>query len=235
MFLLATDLDGTFLAGTNAQREELYQWIRSTVDIRLAYVTGRSLDAVSPLLIDPFLPKPDYIIADVGATIVAGETLQPVQPIHAEIEARWPGAELVENMLMGVEGLSKQEVPMNRRSSYYYEKGHQPNQVYGRLSSLGCEAIYSAGKYLDVLPAGINKGYTLKRLAAVLGIPNHRIMACGDTMNDLSMLDAGYQSVVVGNAEPGLKALLDKKETVYFADEPGCGGILEGLDYFSWR
>ncbi|MEE4464383.1 HAD family hydrolase, partial [Azotobacter chroococcum] len=79
--LLATDLDGTFLAGDPQDRLSLYQTITAHPDIQLAYVTGRSLEAVLPLLADPTLPQPDYIIADVGASLYHGETLQPIQPL----------------------------------------------------------------------------------------------------------------------------------------------------------
>jgi len=51
--LLATDLDGTFLAGDPEDRLSLYQTIAAHPEIKLAYVTGRSLEAVLPLLADP--------------------------------------------------------------------------------------------------------------------------------------------------------------------------------------
>ena len=47
--LLATDLDGTFLAGDPEDRLSLYQTIAAHPEIQLAYVTGRSLEAVLPL------------------------------------------------------------------------------------------------------------------------------------------------------------------------------------------
>ena len=78
--LLATDLDGTFLGGNQAARLRLYQLVASHPDIELVFVTGRGLEHVLPLLADPTIPQPDYIIADVGATVVHGETQQPVSP-----------------------------------------------------------------------------------------------------------------------------------------------------------
>lgn len=89
--LLATDLDGTFLAGDPEDRLSLYQTIAAHPEIQLAYVTGRSLEAVLPLLADPTLPQPDFIIADVGATFVHGDTLQPIQLLQSQVDARWPG------------------------------------------------------------------------------------------------------------------------------------------------
>ena len=90
--LLATDLDGTFLGGRQADRLKLYRLIREQEKIRLLFVTGRGIESVMPLLDNPVIPDPDYIICDVGATVLNGQTLEPVQPIQSEIERRWPGA-----------------------------------------------------------------------------------------------------------------------------------------------
>ena len=57
--LLATDLDGTFLAGDPETRLRLYQLIADNPEIKLAFVTGRGLENVIPLLSDPTLPVPD--------------------------------------------------------------------------------------------------------------------------------------------------------------------------------
>ncbi|HSJ80481.1 MAG TPA: HAD family hydrolase, partial [Thiobacillus sp.] len=93
--LLATDLDGTFLAGDPETRLRLYQLIADNPEIKLAFVTGRGLENVIPLLSDPTIPVPDYIICDVGATVVEGVTRQPVQPLQAAIDAVWPGERTV--------------------------------------------------------------------------------------------------------------------------------------------
>src|SRR5690606_30962609 len=89
--LLATDLDGTFLGGTTEKKQILYQLIRNHPDIDLVFVTGRGIETVLPLLHDPSIPTPDYIIADVGATVVDGSTLLSVASIQSGIERRWPG------------------------------------------------------------------------------------------------------------------------------------------------
>src|SRR5690606_13799536 len=90
MMLLATDLDGTFLGGKRVDRLKLYRLIRQNKDIKVAFVTGRGLETVLPLLNDPLVPRPAYIIADVGATVVHGDTLEPIEPIQSRIEDKWP-------------------------------------------------------------------------------------------------------------------------------------------------
>ena len=61
---------------------------------RLIYVTGRGAESVIPLLSDSTLPQPDYIIADVGATVLHGD-LRPVSPLHHDIAAGWPGTQVI--------------------------------------------------------------------------------------------------------------------------------------------
>ena len=69
--LLATDLDGTFLAGDSIQRRQLYRLLSQHTDILTAWVTGRGLESVLPLLSDPSLPRPDFLVCDVGATVLS--------------------------------------------------------------------------------------------------------------------------------------------------------------------
>ena len=117
--LLATDLDGTFLGGRQADRLKLYRLIREQENIRLMFVTGRGIESVMPLLDNPVIPDPDYIICDVGATILDGKTLEPVQPIQSEIENQWPGTLLIQKRMRKVKGLRLQPVSQQRRCSFF--------------------------------------------------------------------------------------------------------------------
>lgn len=231
--LLATDLDGTFLAGTPEDRLRLYQLVSRHPDIRLAYVTGRGLDSVLPLLGDPALPKPDYIVCDVGATVVDGRTLQPVEPLQSRIGALWPGDQVVAGALDHF-GLRRQDVPQERRCSYFCGESAITDGLQQAVGGLGCDLLYSADLYLDVLPRGVNKGSTLMGLIGHLGIPQDRVLVAGDTLNDLSMFQQGFKGVCVGDSESWLLQATQGNARVLHADAHGCGGILEALEYFGF-
>src|SRR3546814_18348287 len=62
-----------------------------------------------PLLSDPAIPTPDYIICDVGATVVDGHTLQPIQPLQSQIGEHWPGDSVIAEALQSF-GLQRQDV-----------------------------------------------------------------------------------------------------------------------------
>ena len=231
--LLATDLDGTFLGGTSVQKEQLYHSITGNKAIQLVFVSGRGLNSILPLFNEPLMPKPGFIICDVGATVVNGNTLEAVEPIQSLIEERWPGEEMVSGLLTGVKGLVPQNVPQQRRCSYFFNEHTDIDDLKYRVEQLDCDLLFSAGKFVDVLPRGINKGYTLQMLAKQYDFPAGNILVAGDTFNDLSLFAAGYKGVVVGNAEPGLLQATADWHAIYHAKEEGAGGILEAIQYFN--
>jgi Cof subfamily protein (haloacid dehalogenase superfamily) len=59
---------------------------------------------------------------------------------------------------------------------------------------------------VDVNGAGCSKGTTLARWAALRGIGGNDVMAVGDNLNDVEMLDFAGTAFVMGNASEALKA-----------------------------
>ncbi|TXS92941.1 glucosylglycerol-phosphate synthase [Parahaliea maris] len=232
--LLATDLDGTFLGGDLEGRTRLYQFIAAHPQIDLVFVTGRGLESVIPLLSDPTIPQPSYIICDVGCTVVDGETLQPLHPLQGEIDLLWPGERTVEQQLAHIDTIQRQEVPQERRVSYFCEADAVTEEIEALVEALDCDLLYSANRYLDVLPRGINKGHTLTRLVQHLGIDPQRVLVAGDTLNDLSMYHQAFNGVCVGESEDALLDATRHLGRVYHADSAGCGGILEAISYFGY-
>lgn len=232
MILLATDLDGTFLAGNNTSKHFLYRILREHKEILLVFVTGRGLESVMPLLNDPVIPRPDYVICDVGATIVNGMTLEPIQTLQSEIEQLWPGHLSIYNTLKGITGLQWQEVPQMRRCSFFFDTTTDIQSLKNATEKLHCDLLLSAEKYVDVLPKGVNKGSSLMKLVKYLNINAADILVAGDTLNDLSLYTTGYKGVVVGNAENKLLAATESLPNVFHASKEGCGGILEAFNTF---
>lgn len=232
MMLLATDLDGTFLGGKTIDKLKLYRLIREEQEMRLAFVTGRGMESVLPLLDDSIIPNPDYIICDVGATVLNGRTLEPIQPLQSQIEKKWPGILTIRKKLRKVKGLELQKVPQQRRCSYYFDEHTDLDQVRELVSEYGCDVLQSASRYLDILPGGVNKGTTLSQMVKMMHLDPEEVMVAGDTLNDLSLYETGYKGVVVGAAEEALRTATRDIPTVYQAERPGAGGILETMQHF---
>jgi glucosylglycerol-phosphate synthase len=229
--ILATDLDGTFLGGTESARRKLYRTLLDVPGGAIIFVTGRGLGSIRPLLDDPVIPDPHYIIADVGATVLDGRTLEPVGEIQAAIEARWPGTERVLEALRRFPSLRYQDVPQERRCSFLIEEGEIPEGLREVVEEeLGCDLLLSAGVYLDVLPRGVSKGSSLLALLEHTRLELDRVVVAGDTLNDLSLFECELKGIVVGGAEEELRVRVEGLGGhCYLARTEGGGGIMEGL------
>ena len=78
------------------------------------------------------------------------------------------------------------------------------SEMRGRLDS-----YFSERYFLEIVPAGVNKGEGILKLCELLGIPAERSVAAGDEANDLDMLRAAGVGVAMANAIPDAKAVAD--------------------------
>ena len=62
---------------------------------------------------------------------------------------------------------------------------------------------------VEATAPGVDKGSGLRRLCQMLGVAPERVMAVGDSENDIPMLQAAGFAVAMGNATPALKAVAD--------------------------
>jgi hydroxymethylpyrimidine pyrophosphatase-like HAD family hydrolase len=67
----------------------------------------------------------------------------------------------------------------------------------------------SMPKLLDVMKEGITKAYALQKLSESLGIKRNEIVAIGDQLNDLDLLEYAGLGIAVANAEDALKEKAD--------------------------
>ncbi|AKM11425.1 alpha,alpha-trehalose-phosphate synthase [Croceicoccus naphthovorans] len=232
--VLATDLDGTFLGGNDDERRTLYEAIEARDDVLLVFVTGRDVDFIRDLIARPGMPTPRYIVGDVGTSVYDVEQdFKPVTALEAEIATIWGNAnDRVVEMLKNEPGIELQPTPFRHRVSYYYKPAELQDSTVRKIEEAGFDCLTSADLYLDVLPKGIAKGPTLRRMVEALALPHDRVLAAGDTMNDLSMLDCGLKSVAVGNSEDRLLAALPDAPHIYRATGHGCAGVLEAIHHF---
>lgn len=236
--VLATDLDGTFLGGNADERRALYDWIednRQTVG--LIFVTGRDPAFIGELCAARHVPVPEYVVGDVGTTIARFDAETGVDPIHEleeEIARIWDDAgPRVEEALAGAPGLTRQPTDFRYRVSYDLVPAEFNETAKATVAQMGFDWLISDNRYFDVLPKGVSKGPSLRRLLAHLGINQGNVLAAGDTLNDLSLLTCGVPAVAVGNAEEALTAALGDDPHIYRAKGHGCAGIAEAIESLS--
>ena len=229
--VLATDLDGTFLGGSEAQRLGLYRWLEANRDrVTLIFVTGRDLPFILALVADGTVPRPDYVIGDVGTTIAGGGRIEPIPTLEAHIAAAWNDAGArVQHMLADEPGLRLQDTPFRYRVSYFYDPAVLAVDAMARVRAAGFDCIVSADTYFDVLPRGISKGPTLLRLIEHLELPAADVLVAGDTLNDLSLFETGLDGVAVGNLEDALRERVAPLANVYISPQPGAAGIFDAI------
>ena len=74
---------------------------------------------------------------------------------------------------------------------------------------LGVDITFSSKRYLELMPAGVDKGTGLTRLADMLGIPMSEVIAVGDSANDLSMIKAAGLGVGAANVTDDVRPYCD--------------------------
>lgn len=237
--VLVTDLDGTLLGGSLGERRRFYAWLeRQRSRVLHVFCTGRDLNSVARLLVEDEhmgLRAPHLVIGDVGCTVACGASLQPLPLAVDPIEALWQGKpDRLLAVMEGAAGVSTQPISSQRRLAYYYDPDSFDHGLIAELEAHGVDCLLSDNRYLDLLPAGVNKGSTLMALLETLEIDPALVVTAGDSLNDLAMFETGLAGVMVGNAEPALRAKAQHLPRTYGARAPGCAGICEGLDHFGF-
>jgi trehalose-6-phosphate synthase/hydroxymethylpyrimidine pyrophosphatase-like HAD family hydrolase len=233
--ILAADLDGTLLGGDETSRWRLHAALARHPEMTVVFATGRGLPAVREALGDPLLPRPRWIIADIGATVLDGADLSPVEPLQTELRTGWPGTQRVRATLRRFPVLRYQnDVAQDGRCSFYLQPGQLTADITEAVMALGCRWIYSADRYFDVLPRGASKGSALLALAQQQGWPVDSILVAGDSLNDLSLFTLGAHGVIVGNAEPALTSAVPARDAVHRSTLSGAAGVLQALRNLGW-
>lgn len=236
-FVLATDLDGTFLGGTEQDRKALYDWIEQNREtVGLIFVSGRDPDFIHQMCSSNALPWPEYVVCDVGtsiAQVTPGRTITPIETLEAQIAAQWgDSGDAVRAALHPFPGLTEQQTDFRFRVSYDYDPISYDPRAGDVITDMGHDILISDNRFLDVLPRGVSKGPSLLRLLDHLGLAQTQVLAAGDTLNDLSMLVAGTPAVAVGGSEDPLIAALPDLPHIHRAKAIGAAGIVEAMMAF---
>lgn len=235
-FVLATDLDGTFLGGAQESRTALYAWIEAHRSrLGLIFVTGRDPQFIETLCADHAVPWPDYVIGDVGTTIalVDDRKISPIAALEGEIASIWDDAgRHVREQLDGAPGLTLQPTPFRHRVSYDFDPQAYDGRAEAIVCAMGHDVLISDDRFFDVLPKGVSKGPSLLRLIDHLKIESDQVLVAGDTLNDLSMFHTGLAGAVVAEAEPALLEATADIDKARHCSAPGAAGIAEAIAAF---
>ncbi len=238
--LLATDLDGTFI-GDDEAMTALWDELDAR-GILLAFSTGRHLQSIFDFYTQKNLSRrAAACLCMVGTDIYlwTDGRYQLRPEWHRIISEDWDKA-AVEDILQSIPEATRQagEWQSPYKSSYFLERNAEARlqEIRDGLAgkSLRAKVVYSAGRFLDLLPVKSGKGEAVRFLAASLEVTPENVVTCGDTGNDLDMMrpELGVRSIVVGNAAEELRRF--QAPHVHHARARFAAGIREGLEAFGW-
>jgi Cof subfamily protein (haloacid dehalogenase superfamily) len=75
--------------------------------------------------------------------------------------------------------------------------------------SIARSPAYPAIDFINIIAPEVSKGKALAALASFLGVPISQVMAVGDGLNDIPLLEAAGLAVAMGNAFPEVKKVAD--------------------------
>jgi hypothetical protein len=109
------------------------------------------------------------------------------------------------------------------------EKELLQSEVAGQIAMHRTEYPARNLSILDLLPPGCSKGAALDSLAQIRGLKRSQIMAIGDNLNDLEMLEYAGRAVVMANASDEVRALALRRgwELTASNDEDGVALAIE--------
>jgi Cof subfamily protein (haloacid dehalogenase superfamily) len=141
--------------------------------------------------------------------------LTEIQPIERAFDG---GEEPIQGMLCGT--LAEMAAA---------EKQLLLSDVAGRIAMHRTEYAARNLSILDLLPPGCSKGAALASLASIRGLEREQIMAIGDNLNDLEMLEYAGRAVVMANASQEILALAQHRgwELTASNDEDGVALAVE--------
>ncbi|AWN55843.1 HAD-IIB family hydrolase [Methylobacterium sp. 17Sr1-1] len=234
--LLICDIDNT-LVGCATALGTFRRWRSRQAGLAFGVATGRSFHSAMAVLEQQDSPRPQVMITSVGSEIYHldgnGVTYTADAAWRGTIAAGWE-REAVRAALGGLDGL-KPQGPLEQRAFKlsYFGDAAAAQAVRARLARAGLRAsvIHSHGRYLDVLPERASKGTAVDHVRALYGLPERALFVAGDSGNDVEMLRARAQSIIVANYSDDLAGHAALRHS-YVARASHARGIIEGVGHF---
>lgn len=219
--LLCTDLDRTLLPNgsqpESLDARERFARFAARAEVRLAYVTGRHLALVEKAIANYVLPRPNFVIADVGTSLYesADDSWRRCADWDGQFESEWGGMDHTTIRLLfsdmhdlQLQGAAKQgRYKLSFYLPLYTDRRALLPAMQQRLERHGVKAslIWSiddpAGiALLDVVPQSATKFHAIEYLMRREGFAPENTVFAGDSGNDLPVLCSALRTILVANA-----------------------------------
>jgi len=231
-------MDGTLLNDEGEvpkrNREAIEQALKKDVHVVLS--TGRGFDLCYPHAVD--LQLPSYLIAANGAEIwTMDKKLLQKRTLATEMIERLYNLGVqagVGMWMISTEGAFQEKLPDDFMNYEWLKFGCYSTdqkkldilvEEFSKYEEL--ELANSLPTNIEVNAKGVSKAAALEFLCERIGITMEEVMACGDSLNDLKMIQAAGIGIAMGNAQDAIKQVADF-ETVSNNE----GGVGEAIERF---
>lgn len=239
--MLVCDIDNTLL-GHAESMQRFASWANSNSSMLFGIATGRSFHSAQSILAREKAPIPAFLISSVGSEIhfydYHSRCFQKCNRWEAWIDEGWHAEDIDEIVLKwpGVvrQGLLEQK---KHKISYIVEaENFNTAALSEALVSHGyrTSVIFSHGQYLDILPWRASKGSAVEYCRSRFDINRDAVVVAGDSGNDIEMLAAFQNSIIVANNCDGVAQHADLRHS-YVAKKSYAAGVLEGLSYYQQK
>ena len=238
---LVMDLDGTLIDGDERVSPRVAGAVRAAASIMpVAIVSGREPDDVAHFARVVGLDGPQ--VSDNGARIIdsgTGRTLEefPLDPADArriltDPEERGLRFFAVDDGRMARSRAEIADWRITIIAAHTLTEVVSIEMTSAYESAPGISAVPSVdGRgtrwYINFTRAGVNKGTGVLRYASMVGIDPARVVAVGDSLNDVDMFAAVGTPVAMGNASEEVKRVADRVVAGISED-----GLAEAIDRF---
>lgn len=237
--LIALDMDGTLLNTNHEVSDRTKDAIKEALakDIHVVLSTGRGIRACYPYA--ELLKLESYLITANGGEIWTVEKELLDQHLHQTetIEKLYHlGKEIGVNMWMiSTDGVFNNEAPENF-NDYKWLKFGCESKDKDKLDKMIKEMSYYEGLELtnslptnvEVNPVGVSKAKALHFLCEKIGITMDNVMAVGDSLNDIKMIQEAGVGVAMGNAQDAIKKVAN-----FVTDTNNNDGVAKAIEKFA--
>lgn len=236
--LIALDMDGTLLNGMEEVTEDNRIAIQKALakDVHVILSTGRGVDSCYAYGVD--LNLPSYIVTANGAEIytMEKELLQQTTIQFELIEKLYNIAVQVGvgMWMISTEGVFRDNDVIAFDQYTWLKFGcHSTDQrkldilveEFSKFEAL--ELTNSLPTNIEVNAKGVSKAKALRYLCEKIGITMENVLACGDSLNDMKMLQEAGVGVAMGNAQEAIKNVAD-----YITEDNNNSGVARAIEKF---
>ncbi|WIV21598.1 Cof-type HAD-IIB family hydrolase [Paenibacillus polygoni] len=219
--LLALDMDGTLLTDEHEISHETSSWIHKAMKagIHVCLSTGRAAHHALPYGQELGLDTPMVTVngSEVWKspnelhvrTLLDPELVSKMHEIAIKHNC-WFWAYTVDKLFNSERWVDSIYDHEWLKFGYTTEDNDVRHQILMELQDLGgLQITNSSTTNLEINPAGISKASGIQEVCKLLGITMEEVVAVGDSLNDLAVIQAAGLGVAMGNAQETVKEAAD--------------------------